>query len=166
MEFLDPLEALNELPHPLVIITAGDVGNKRLRSGMTAAWVSRVSWEPPLVAVAIAPNRYTLELIRMFREFAVNVVSKRLERVALEVFGTLSGRDVDKFELSKVNFVKGRSINAPVITDSPVVIECKLVKEVEAGDHIITIGEVANAYKLSGETPSTYYRDSVVELRV
>jgi flavin reductase (DIM6/NTAB) family NADH-FMN oxidoreductase RutF len=57
------MDALDYLPQPLIIITTGDFENSKRRGSMTAAWVSRVSWNPPLVMVSVAPSRYTLELI-------------------------------------------------------------------------------------------------------
>ncbi|MGB9805477.1 MAG: flavin reductase family protein [Thermoproteota archaeon] len=44
---LSPMDALDYLPQPLIIITTGDFENSKRRGSMTAAWVSRVSWNPP-----------------------------------------------------------------------------------------------------------------------
>ncbi|RLF05209.1 MAG: hypothetical protein DRK00_05030 [Thermoprotei archaeon] len=49
---------------------------------MTAAWISRVSWDPLLLIISMAPTRYTLELIKERGEFVVNVVGESLEKVA------------------------------------------------------------------------------------
>jgi len=153
---LEPMEALDYLPSPLVIVTAGDPEDPKHRGGMTAAWVTRVSWSPPLVAVSIAPSRYTLELIKETKEFAINIVGEKLERAAYGIFGSKSGRYLDKLKESGVRFGKAEIIKAPVIEDSTVALECKLVKMVEAGDHIIVIGEVVNANKFSNEHPLVF----------
>ncbi|MEM2051063.1 MAG: flavin reductase family protein [Thermoproteota archaeon] len=78
-EKIRPMDALLYLPQPLVIVTAGDYEDASRRGGMTAAWVSRVSWSPPLLIVSIVPSRHTLELIKEYEEFVVNVVGKRLK---------------------------------------------------------------------------------------
>jgi flavin reductase (DIM6/NTAB) family NADH-FMN oxidoreductase RutF len=161
---LDVLTALDLLPHPLAIVTAGDPDRPGRRGGMTAAWVSRVSWEPPLVAVAVAPSRYTYQLIREFRAFAVHAVSRSLERVAMEVFGSLSGRDVDKFEAAGLRPERARSIVAPVIPSAPLVLECRLVAEYPVGDHVIVVGEVVRAYRGSGERPLAWYDSRSAEV--
>jgi len=153
-EKINPMNALNYLPQPLTIITAGDYGNRSRRGGMTAAWVSRVSWDPPLLMVSIAPSRHTLTLIREYGEFVVNVIGKTLEKAAYEVFGFKSGRIVDKFVESGVKIRRGEKTRAPVLEDSIVAMECKLVKTVEAGDHVLVVGEVVNAIKFLDETPS------------
>ncbi|MEM2087560.1 MAG: flavin reductase family protein [Thermoproteota archaeon] len=155
-EKVPPVDALLFLPQPLTIVTAGDYENSGRRGGMTAAWVSRVSWNPPLLIVSLVPSRHTLELIKEYGEFVVNVVGKTLENAAYGVFGTKSGRAVDKFIESGVKFRKGEKTKAPVLEDAVIAIECKLVKTVETGDHILVVGEVVNATKFSDETPSIF----------
>jgi flavin reductase (DIM6/NTAB) family NADH-FMN oxidoreductase RutF len=153
---LSPMDALDYLPQPLIIITAGDFENSKQRGGMTAAWVSRVSWNPPLVMVSIAPSRYTLELVEAYKEFAVNIVGERLEEVAYGIFGSKSGKYIDKFSESKVKTKKGEKIKAPILEDAIVVLECKLTKTCEAGDHILVIGEVVSATKFNNEDPIVF----------
>ncbi len=106
MEELDVVEAMREIPHPVVIITSGNV-DEGIVNAMTAAWVSRVSWNPPLIMVSVSPKRYTWELLNRYREFGVNIISSDLARDAVEVFGSLSGRDYDKFRLSGRGFRRG-----------------------------------------------------------
>jgi len=162
---VSPMEALDYVPHPLVIVTAGDPDKPGRRGGMTAAWVSRVSWDPPLVAVAVAPERFTLELIRERGEFVVNVVGPSLREAAFGVFGSVSGRQVDKFERSGVRMVKAKSVTAPALADSVVSIECKLEKVVEAGDHAIVVGRVVDAYKMRDEKPLVFHLWEARELK-
>lgn len=166
MKELDPFTALDLVPQPLAIITAGDPDKPGRRGGMTAAWVSRVSWDPPLIAVAIAPSRHTYELIREFKAFAVHIVSRRLEDIAIEIFGSLSGREVDKFAKSGISPAKAKSITAPIITDAVVIMECRLVSEFKAGDHIVVVGEVVKAYRGIDEPPLVWVQSRCSEVRV
>jgi flavin reductase (DIM6/NTAB) family NADH-FMN oxidoreductase RutF len=164
LEELDVLTALDLLPHPLAIVTAGDPDRPGRRGGMAAAWVSRVSWEPPLAAVALAPSRYTYQLIREFKAFAVHTVSKSLEKVAMDVFGSLSGREVDKFEVAGIRPVRAERVVAPVIPSAPLILECRLVAECPAGDHVIVVGEVVKAYRDSDEKPLAWYDSRSAEV--
>ena len=163
MEERDVFEALELVPHPLTIVCSGDVESGRI-NGMTAAWVSRVSWDPPMLAVAIAPERYTLELIKEFREFTVNVVSPSLVRAAMEVFGMLSGRSVNKFERAGVRYRRGRRVRAPILEEAHAAFECVLEAMYGAGDHVIVVGRVVNAW-IGGLNPVIWYRESTHELR-
>ncbi len=99
------------------------------------------SGEPTLIGVGITPSRYSYDLIRQSGEYVVNVVDEKLIE-AVEICGEKSGREVDKFKLAKLTPEKGVKVNAPLIKESPGSIECKVVKEVEVGDHIWFIGEV------------------------
>lgn len=153
---LDPDSALNHLPQPLVIVTAGDFEKPSRRGGMTAAWVSRVSMSPPLIMVSIAPSRYTLELIKENGEFVVNIVGGKLEKAAYGVFGSKTGRGRDKIAESRVKARRGEETGAPILEDATVALECRLVKTVEAGDHVLVIGEVVNALKFSDEQPIVF----------
>lgn len=159
------IELLNELPQPLAIVLAGNPNEPKRRGGMTAAWLSRVSWEPPMVVISIAPERHTYQLIKDYRCFTVNLVSKSLKDIALNVFGVLSGRDLDKFEAAGLKPISGRTVSAPIITNSPLIVECRLVNEISVGDHVMIVGEVVDAYKGSNEVPLIYYRDIVVAIK-
>jgi len=164
MSEINPIEGLDLLPQPIVIITVGDAEDPKKRNAMTAAWITRVSWDPPLVAVSIAPSRYTYELLKEYKEFAINIVSRRILNIALSVFGALSGRHVDKFSRAGVEPIKAKKIRAPVLKEAPIVIECKLIKTVEVGDHILAIGEVLAVYRNSDETPVVWFDDRPREL--
>ncbi|MCD6368462.1 MAG: flavin reductase family protein [Thermoproteales archaeon] len=154
---LNPIQALRFIPQPLVIVTAGDPNDPKNRGGMTAAWASRVSWNPPLIMVSIAPSRNTLNFIRKFKCFVVNIVTPSLEEVAYNVFGSLSSRNVDKFSVAGITPKEAKTITAPVIPTASIVLECRVVNEVEAGDHIMVVGEVVDAYRMSDEKPLVHY---------
>lgn len=165
MKEIGVLESMEYLPHPLVIVTAGNPTDPKNRGGMTAAWVSRVSWNPPLIAVAIAPSRHTYKLIKEFKEFAVHTISKNLEEIAMRIFGSMSSRDVDKFKEAGIEPAKAKAITAPIIPNAPLILECKLVAEHPAGDHIIVIGEVVKAYQGSNENPLVWWKNKIAEVK-
>jgi flavin reductase (DIM6/NTAB) family NADH-FMN oxidoreductase RutF len=107
------------------------------------------SGKPTLVGVGIAPSRHSYELIRQSGEYVVNAADNNLME-AVRICGEKSGREVDKFKLAKLTPEKGIKVNAPLIKESPVSIECKVVKEVEVGDHVWFIGEVLAAHVRDG----------------
>jgi len=132
-------DGLRQLPiRPVYLVSVEHEGKKNIISiGMFAFF----SGEPTLVGVGMAPSRYSFELIRRSGEYVVNVVDENLME-AVRICGEKSGREVDKFELAKLTPVRGVKVKAPLIQESPVSIECKVVKEVEVGDHVWFIGEV------------------------
>ena len=132
-------EGLRQLPiRPVYLVSSEHEGKRSIISiGMFAYF----SAKPTLVGIGIAPSRYSFDLIRKSGAYTVNVVDEKLID-AVRICGEKSGRDVDKFKLAKLTSVKGVKTNAPLIGESPVSIECKVVKEVETGDHVWFIGEV------------------------
>lgn len=163
MKEINPFEALEKIPYPLTVVTAGDPERPGKRGGMAVAWLTRVSWSPPLVALSVAPGRYTYQLIKEYKAFAVHVVSKSMEKLAIDVFGGMSGKNVDKFKVAGVEPVKARAITAPIIPVAPIIMECKLVGEYVVGDHVMLIGEVVKAYKGEEMPPLIYLEGYAVE---
>ncbi len=165
MKDLDIFEALDLIPYPLAIVTAGDPETVGRRGGMTVAWITRVSWNPPLIGIAIAPTRFTYKLIKEYKAFAVHIVSKKLEDLAYGVFGSRSGREIDKFNAVGIKPLNGRKIKAPIIPLSPVILECEYVNEFGTGDHMLIVGRVVDAYRGIEEEPLAFYKGASAEVR-
>jgi len=132
-------EGLRQLPiRPIYLVTAEYEGK---RSIITVGMFAYFSGKPTLVGVGIAPSRFSFGLIQKSGEFVVNIVDETLS-YAVRICGENSGAEADKFALARLTPSKGIKVIAPLIEESPVSIECKVVKEVETGDHIWFIGEV------------------------
>jgi len=134
--------AARALLHGVYILTARD--GERL-NGMTAAWVSQVSFRPLLVMVSVAPERYTHELIERSGYFAVNSLERRQTELA-RGFGFRSGRKVDKLAGVKHHAAPHGS---PVLDEAVAWLECRVVDRIKAGDHTLFIGEVVAGEALS-----------------
>ena len=140
-------EGLRQFPiRPVYLLSSEYKGKKNI---ITIGMFAYFSGKPTLVGVGIAPSRYSFDLIRQSGEYVVNAVDGKLME-AVRICGEKSGREVDKFELAKLTPKKGVKVNAPLIKESPVSIECKVVKEVEVGDHVWFIGEVLAAHVREG----------------
>jgi len=140
-------EGLRQLPiRSVYLLSSGHKGKKNI---ITIGMFAYFSGKPTLVGVGIAPSRYSFDLIRQSGEYVVNAVDEKFME-AVRVCGEKSGREVDKFELAKLTPEKGVKVNAPLIKESPVSIECKVVKEIEAGDHVWFIGEVLAVHVREG----------------
>lgn len=157
----DVQKMLDSFPKPITIITTGD---KDRIAGMTAAWVTQVSWKPPIIGVAIYHSWYTLELIRRYGEFAIHLVSEDLVDVALEVFGSMSSRKVDKFEVAKLKVSPSRVVKAPIIKEAPIVCECKVLKIFEVGDHFLVLGKPLSVYKNNNKSTVVICRSNVYKI--
>jgi len=107
---------------------------------MTAAWVGQVSFKPRMLAVAIAPERYTYELLKESGVFAINVLGEGQVELAKH-FGFQSGRKVNKFEgIEYTSALKG----SPVLKDAIAYFECEVSCTCKTGDHDLFAGEVVD----------------------
>jgi hypothetical protein len=85
-------EAFKTMTYGVYIIGTA-VGDKI--NGMTAAWVTRVSVDPPLLLAAISKGHYTSDLIRASKAFSVNLVTTDQAELAAKC-GSVSGRVSNK----------------------------------------------------------------------
>jgi flavin reductase (DIM6/NTAB) family NADH-FMN oxidoreductase RutF len=109
---------------------------------MAAAWCFPISMEPPLFGVSISRKRFTYGLVSKGGAFAINLVDGKLKEKAIAA-GSTSGKDRDKFaELSMAR--EYGKLGMPLLKESPASIECKVVKEIELGDHVLFVGEAVN----------------------
>lgn len=126
--------------HPVVLVTSRW---KDKRNVLTVSWLTPVSNSPPLIAISIGKSRYSRELIEKSGYFVINIPNcELLEEV--EFFGSVSGREVDKFKERNLK-VSETKIGNIIIDDCIAYIECKVIKKCELSDHIIFVGEVTEA---------------------
>ena len=138
-----PLSKANRLINhgPAVLVTSHSGGKQGV---MTAAWQTPVSHHPPLVAISIAPERYTHHLIEESREFVINVPAQDLLQ-KVHGCGTVSGRKVNKFGRFGLTPIAGATVQAPLIEECIGHLECTLVASHTVGDHTLFVGEVLSA---------------------
>jgi flavin reductase (DIM6/NTAB) family NADH-FMN oxidoreductase RutF len=110
-------------------------------SGMPAAWISPVSFNPPLFGVSISPKRHTHSMIVSAGEFVLNFLPLDKANIHAQ-FGGCSGKDVDKFKKFAVKAHKGDMVSAPILEDAYAAFECKLHGRQVFGDHEWFVGEI------------------------
>ena len=132
-----PGNMLYPLPVVMVSVTDGK-GNDNI---ITVAWAGTVCTNPPMVSISVKPERYSYSMIRDTGEFVMNLTTEKLAYAA-DYCGVKSGRDVDKFAELKLTREKGTYVQAPMIGESPVSIECRVKDVIELGSHHMFLGEV------------------------
>lgn len=128
-------------PVPAVMVSCGRFGVSD--NIITVAWTGTVCSDPAMLSISVRPERHSYQLIKETGEFAVNLVTKALV-FATDYCGVKSGRDVDKFKEMNLTPLQAQKISAPIIAESPVNIECRVVKELPLGSHTMFVGEVVN----------------------
>ena len=112
--------------------------------------VCNVGWggiccsEPPCVMLGLHPSRQTLANIQKTQAFTVGIPGASQEVVA-DYFGCVTAKVTpDKFEKSGMHAVPSEHVNAPVIEEFKLTLECRVVKMEQFGSHIQVMGEIVN----------------------
>jgi flavin reductase (DIM6/NTAB) family NADH-FMN oxidoreductase RutF len=108
---------------------------------ITIAWTGTVNSEPPMLSIAVRPERHSHAIISDRKQFVVNLVTRRLLRAA-DFCGVRSGRDTDKFAATGLTPAPASSVEAPLIAESPVNIECRVKKTIPLGSHDLFLAEI------------------------
>lgn len=126
-------------PLPAVMVSVADqAGNTNI---ITVAWAGTVCTNPPMVSISVRPSRYSYHMLEETGEFVINLTTRALT-YATDYCGVKSGRDVDKWKEAKLTPVKSDIVKAPCIAQSPVNIECKVIRREQLGSHDLFLAEV------------------------
>lgn len=128
--------------------------------GMTVTAFSSVSVNPPQVLVCINESADTGTGIQESQCFAVNVLSSTQQDISNQFAGGSSQQQ--RFE--NTPWTAGIT-GAPILDDSLMSLECKVIEEIHAGTHWIIIGEVQDCVCREGE-PLLYYKGAYQQLMI
>jgi flavin reductase (DIM6/NTAB) family NADH-FMN oxidoreductase RutF len=128
-------------PAPVWVVGCYDAKGKP--NIMTIAWGGICCSQPPCVAISLRKATYTYGSIAERKAYTVNIPSAALVK-EVDYVGTVSGRNIDKFVMTKLTPVRSELVDAPYIKEFPVVIECKVLHTVEIGLHTQFIGEIVD----------------------
>ncbi len=131
-------------PMPVTLVGATVAGKPNF---MAVAWVSRVNYSPPYLAVAIGKKHHTTRGIDEHGTFSVNLPGRDLV-VPTDYVGIRSGAEVDKAKVFDVFY--GELGTAPMVEGCPLCAECRVVRKVEFPGNNLYVGEQVAAYADEG----------------
>lgn len=140
MSELSKTEAIT-LASPLPFALVTSMGQDAKANVIGVSWVTITSWEPFLIAVSIAPGRYTHECIEFCKEFVVHYPGEELAQAAWQC-STTSGHKVNKIIDFKISVIPSLKVKPPTIENCSAVFECQLAGKATTGDHTLFIGKV------------------------
>ena len=126
---------------PTVDILVSCRGKNGEVNALAVGYAGNCSYDPPMVMVGIVPSRYSHHMIKETGEFVVNLVPESL-REKYAYLGSTSRKDEDKLSKSEMKYEKGVKVNAPILLNCPVNIECTVVDSIITGSHEMFIGKV------------------------
>jgi flavin reductase (DIM6/NTAB) family NADH-FMN oxidoreductase RutF len=105
---------------------------------MPAIWLIPLSRTPPLIGLAVNPARHTHDMIRFSEGFALNFPARDMLNHA-HYFGAVSGRDVTKLQLARLETFRATKVEAPLIEGCVGWIECGVEDSFRFGDHTLFV---------------------------
>jgi flavin reductase (DIM6/NTAB) family NADH-FMN oxidoreductase RutF len=136
--------AFGKMTYGIYVLTTS---YKQEINGMIASWVSQVSYEPPMIMVAIHPNRYSHHLIKKSGYFTLHLLAKN-QTDLLERF---KGHDPSA-KFNGIQWTRGKT-GCPILKACVAYMECEVKTSYSPGNHILFIGKVRNAKVLSKDDP-------------
>lgn len=125
-------------PVPAVLVTSKDKGKDNV---MTVAWTGIINTIPAKTYISVRKERYSYDLIKNSREFAINLTTRDLAK-ATDFCGVRSGKDMDKFKVMNLTRQDANEVKCPIIGESPVALECRVTDIVELGSHDMFIADI------------------------
>jgi flavin reductase (DIM6/NTAB) family NADH-FMN oxidoreductase RutF len=124
-----------------VLVTSGAQGKINVAP---VAWTTPVNDEPPLIAMPLAENHYTTELIQQYRQFVINIPGEDLLPAIMHA-GKSSGRNENKFKMAGLTPVDGVKIQTPHIQECIGYLECRVKDQYKYDGVILFVAEVVYA---------------------
>lgn len=136
-------EAVNKIlalqPVPKTIVSVRDKDGRD--NALVVGFAANVSLEPPMVMIGIVPTRFSHHMLKKNPYFVINLPGKNQE-TEYNYLGSHSGCCEDKLKEMAIRTENGTHVNAPILTDCPVSIECSVAESSKPGSHELFIGKV------------------------
>lgn len=131
--------ALRKLEYGVYVVTMGK-GNDG--NAFTASWVSQISSEPPMLALAVHNKHQSSRLLQVHGAFVLNLIDKDQVAVAQTYYGPAeSGYE----KLKHAALTPAPSTGTATLNGAAGYLDCRVVKIVPAGNHTLLLAEVVAA---------------------
>jgi flavin reductase (DIM6/NTAB) family NADH-FMN oxidoreductase RutF len=127
-------------PMPVVIVGTVTDGKPNF---MTAAWLTKLHSDPPLLGLSLGERQHTAKGIRQTGEFSLSYPSVEQATLA-DYLGLVHGDKEDKAE--HVEIFNGSLESAPMVRACPVSLECRVTQTIDLPHDYVFIAEVMNVY--------------------
>ena len=125
--------------YPMPVLIVGTYDENGTPNAMNAAWGG--IYDTNMVMVCLADDHKTTDNIKKTEAFTVSFATSKTV-VPCDYVGIVSANDIpDKFAKAGFHATKSEYVNAPIIDEIPMTVECRLIKFNEEG---ICIGEIIN----------------------
>lgn len=144
-------------PAPVFIV--GSYDEKGVPNAMVASWGGICCSDPPCMNISLREATYTYGNIMERKAFTISIPSEKHIKEA-DYFGIASGREEDKFSVTRLTPVRSELVDAPYVQEFPFVIECALIHSYKIGLHTIFIGQIKDVKA----DPEVIGKDGLVDI--
>lgn len=130
-------------PVPKVIVSVRDKDGKD--SALVISLAANVSIDPPMVMVAISPARFSHRMIKENPCFVINFPGKDFQK-EFDYLSFRSNWDEDKFGGLELRTEDASYVDASILSDCPVNVECSVVESYIPGSHELFVGKVVSVH--------------------
>jgi flavin reductase (DIM6/NTAB) family NADH-FMN oxidoreductase RutF len=130
-------------PRPVVLVSTRDAAGRD--NIITVSWAGVACTSPPMVTVALRQSRYSHDTVLATKEFVINIPTSK-QREAVELCGSASGRDTDKFSSSGLERMRASVVAAPLIAECPINLECQVRHVLPLGSHDLFVAEIVKTH--------------------
>lgn len=128
-------------PLPAVMVSLG--ASPEEYNIITIAWTGILCSDPPLCYISVRPERHSHAILTRTREFVINLTTRKLA-FATDWCGVRSGRQYRKFEEMHLTPGPAAEVQAPIIVEAPINIECRVQEIRRMGTHDMFLAEIVN----------------------
>ena len=126
-------------PTPLWVVGTYDGEGKP--NVMTIAWGGICCSKPQSVNISLRKATYSYSNVIDRKAFTINIPSEKYAKEA-DYFGIATGSKTNKFADTGLTPVKSDLVDAPYISEFPLILECKMTHNTEIGTHTLFVGEI------------------------
>ncbi len=146
MRKLDPADLLVRPFHLLDLEWALLVAGREKPNPMTVSWGALGTlWQRPLVTVYVRPTRHTFSLLNQHPEFTLSFLPEE-HRSALDLCGTRSGRDLDKWEAAGIHAAASEKVAVPRVAEADLALECRVLSTLDLDPSRFLDAEIEELY--------------------
>ena len=147
-------QALGSFPTGVTVVSCLDKNKNPL--GFTANSFTSVSLDPKLISICIDKESFNIDSFSVTKHFAISVLSENQQSIST-IFATPNEDRFKNIDWST------EETGSPIITNAVAWFDCNTQQVVDAGDHLILIGNII-AFDSTPKTPLMYLRGNYVNL--
>lgn len=138
------IHALGKMTYGIYVLTCF---YRQKINGMIVSWVSQISYDPPMIMVAVHPNRYSHHLIKKGGYFTLHVPSKNQTDLLKRFKGPNPSAKFDG-----IQWTRGKT-GCPVLKQCVAYMECEVETSYSPGNHTLFIGKIRYGRVISEDDP-------------